>query len=129
MKKTSPVLLAVLIVAVIGGALAVTLPGGKTNTCKSSGTPTHYEVKIENDTASNSSLTVHKCDTMTITNKDSKKREIAFGFHDHHMSYDGVEERELTQGEALTVTFVKAGTYHWHDHLHDEIEGNFTVSG
>lgn len=129
MKKHVNLLMAILIAVVISSALAVAFTGGTTTTCKGgNGNPEHYTIMIQNNHVSHPTLTAHKCDTMTITNKDSIEREIAFGFHDHHVAYDGVEERELHQGETLTITFVKTGTYHWHDHLHDEIESNFTVS-
>lgn len=127
MKRHPNLLVVALIVVVVGGSLAVALTGGNASVCKGSGTPRHYTVTIQNDKVSSPSLAARRCDTMTITNKDSIMREIAFGFHDHHVAYDGVKERELQQGEGLTVTFVKAGTYHWHDHLHDEIESDFTV--
>jgi len=44
------------------------------------------------------------------------------------MPYDGVAERFLNKNESFTITLNATGTYHWHDHLHDEVEGYFTVS-
>lgn len=129
MKKYSNVLIGALIVVVAGGALAVALMGDNTaSTCKGSGAPAHYTITIKDNKVSNTSLKARKCDTMTITNKDSIEREIAFGPHDHHVAYDGIKERELHQGESVTVTLNKMGAYYWHDHLHDEIDGNFAVT-
>lgn len=68
------------------------------------------------------------CDTLTITNMDSEAREIAFGPHDDHVPYDGVAEKVLNKDQSLTITLNEAGSYHWHDHLHDEVEGFFDVT-
>jgi plastocyanin len=68
------------------------------------------------------------CDTLTITNTDNVTRLIAFGVHDHHMQYDGVEEQQLTHGESFTVTLNRPGTYTFHDHLNDATHGDFTVT-
>jgi len=42
--------------------------------------------------------------------------------------YDGVAERVLGKGQSFTITLNQAGNFHWHDHLHDEVEGYFTVN-
>jgi hypothetical protein len=34
----------------------------------------------------------------------------------------------LRQGGSVTVTLVKTGTFHFHDHFHDEVAGSFTVT-
>lgn len=69
-----------------------------------------------------------RCDTLTITNNDTALRRIAFGQHDRHQAYDGVTEKVLKKGENLTVTLNQTGTFTLHDHLHDEVTGEFTVS-
>ena len=68
------------------------------------------------------------CDTLTIVNADAPTRLVAFGPHDHHEAYDGVLEQPLSRGQRLTITLDKAGTYSFHDHLQDEVVGDFTVS-
>lgn len=68
------------------------------------------------------------CDSLTITNMDSVIREIAFGPHEHHVPYDGIAERELDKNQSVTIVLNQAGTFHWHDHLHDEVEGFFAVT-
>ena len=130
MNKRTIALIIALIIFVVGGALAIALIGGQTaaNACKSASKPTHYTVTIQGGKVSNNALTAQKCDTLTITNEDSAIREVAFGPHDHHVAYDGIEERIIHQNESVTVTLIKAGTFHWHDHIHDEVEGNFTVT-
>ncbi|HEX3081842.1 MAG TPA: cupredoxin domain-containing protein [Candidatus Saccharimonadia bacterium] len=68
------------------------------------------------------------CDTLTITNADNANRLMAFGQHEHHIAYDGIEEKELRPGQSLIVTLDQAGTYLFHDHLQDEVQGTFTVT-
>lgn len=67
------------------------------------------------------------CDTLTITNSDNTGRLMAFGVHEDHVQYDGVTEQMLHQGDSFTVTLNRSGTYTFHDHLHDEVIGDFTV--
>lgn len=86
-----------------------------------------YQIIIRNDQASNTDLQARICDQLAFKNDDHTTREIAFGSHEHHVPYDGVTDRILNQGESFTITLNAAGTYHWHDHLHDEITGTFTV--
>ncbi|HKR81512.1 MAG TPA: hypothetical protein VJR27_00760 [Candidatus Saccharimonadales bacterium] len=77
-------------------------------------TPAHTEAKL--------------CDTLTITNNDNVGRVMAFGVHEQHQPYDGVTEQMLHQGDSFTVTLNRSGTYTFHDHLHDEVIGDFTVT-
>jgi len=129
MNRRTSVLMAVLIVAVVGTALAVGLSGSRsaTNGCKASGTPVMHKVVIQDGKVSDDQVNGRLCDTVTFTNKDNLAREIAFGSHEHHVPYDGVAERVLGKGQSFTITLNQAGNFHWHDHLHDEAEGYFTV--
>jgi len=76
--------------------------------------PQHTEAKV--------------CDKLVITNEDSAERLMAFGPHDHHISYDGVTERLLTQDQSLNVTLIQIGTFTFHDHADEQVIGSFTVS-
>ncbi len=114
-------------VLAFGVATIVRQSHGSADTPCVGGGVTH-KVTIRNDKADPAQTTAKRCDTLTITNKDAITREIAFGNHDHHVAYDGVEEKELQQGESVTVTLDQAGEFHFHDHLHDEVEGYFTVT-
>ena len=130
MNKRSSVLLALLIVVIVGVALAVGLSGNRSaaNGCKP-GVGTAYTAVIQGSKVISADRVKGKlCDTLTIVNKDNEAREIAFGNHEAHVPYDGIAERVLSKGQSLTITFNKAGSFHWHDHLHDEVEGFFTVS-
>lgn len=131
MRPRTTAFMALLIVVVVGGALAIGLSGGRgsADTCaKSSRHATVTEVVVEQDKATPGRLTAHMCEQLKITNEDNVSREIAFGDHEKHVPYDGVAERVLNKGQSLTVTLNKLGTYHFHDHLHDEVEGFFTVT-
>lgn len=91
-------------------------------------TYTSYRVILQHDTATPSHINAHQCDTLTIINDDPEARLVAFGPHEHHQPYDGVTERLLTTGQQLTVTLRQIGTFQFHDHLHDEVQGSFTVT-
>lgn len=69
-----------------------------------------------------------RCDTLTIVNQDAVVRLVAFGPHDNHVPYDGIAERLLNQGQRFTVTLVQTGSFRFHDHLHDEVQGTFSVT-
>jgi plastocyanin len=86
-----------------------------------------HAVVIRNDQMQPETVTAKKCDRLTITNRDDVTREIGFGQHDHHTPYDGVSERILKKGESLTITLNQIGEFHYHDHFHDEVAGNFIV--
>jgi plastocyanin len=133
MKNKSNLLLLSFVVMGVIVAAGVVAVGGKmltghseaSTTCATTGKT--IAVKIKDDVMSPRVLTVHRCDKMTITNLDPTTREIGFGEHDHHSSYDGISEKVIRQNESFTITFNKTGTFHFHDHFHDEVEGQFTV--
>ena len=87
-----------------------------------------HEVVIENGHASPENTYGKLCDKLTIINKDTVTREMAFGPHEHHVAYDGVAERLVAHDQSLTVTLVQTGLFHFHDHIHDDAEGYFSVS-
>lgn len=87
-----------------------------------------HEVTIQNGIVEPSNTVASKCDTLTIKNFDDVDRMMAFGVHDHHSTYDGVEERELLRNQSFTVTLIQPGSFQFHDHMHDEVAGTFQVS-
>ena len=93
--------------------------------CKSP--KTNHVVTIRDNAMQPAHTDAKLCDSLTIINQDPANRLIAFGVHDHHQPYDGVTERELRMGERFTITLVQAGTFLFHDHLQDEVQGTFTV--
>lgn len=88
----------------------------------------NHTVTIQNDKVIPENTVGTKCDTMTITNRDDAQRLIAFGPHEHHVAYDGVLERVLIKNQSLTVTLVQTGNFGFHDHIHDDVKGTFTVN-
>ncbi|HSX36422.1 MAG TPA: cupredoxin domain-containing protein [Patescibacteria group bacterium] len=88
----------------------------------------NYKVTIQNDEVSPAHTTAPRCDTLTITNLDDTDRLMAFGLHENHEPYDGVAERLLGPGQSFTVTLVQTGSFRFHDHAHDEVQGTFTVT-
>lgn len=130
MRFRTSVSVTLLVLVVIGGALAVGLSAGKTppSGCKAAGTPAHYTMVVKDAQVLPDTIHGKQCDTLTIVNKDNLAREVAFGPHEDHVPYDGVAERVLNQGQSLTVTLNQTGSFRWHDHLHDEVQGYFTVN-
>jgi hypothetical protein len=86
-----------------------------------------HKVVIRNGIVSPAHTEAAECDRLALTSLDNQQRLMAFGRHESHISYNGVSERLLSQGQSLTVTLVKDGTYLFHDHSQDEVRGTFTV--
>jgi len=135
-KKTKVILISVgafiLMVATVPLAIWVThtstaKTGNEIARCSSVMQPVH-QVVIKDGKVSPGSTSALECDTLVITNEDSRIRLMAFGPHEHHISYDGVSERALGQGQSLTVKLVRAGTFTFHDHSDETVRGSFTVS-
>jgi plastocyanin len=87
-----------------------------------------HQVTIQNNRVSPENTDARLCDRLQFTNEDNTIREIAFGPHEHHVPYDGVTAKVLYQHQSFTITLNKLGQYHFHDHIHDEVTGFFTVS-
>ncbi len=87
-----------------------------------------HTVTIQDDRMNPEHTDSTLCDTLTITNLDSKFRLISFGKHERHIAYDGITEKGLKQNESITVTLNKAGEFLFHDHNQDEVQGEFTVN-
>lgn len=128
MSRRLYVFLVAMVIVAIGGALVLGLRGhGSADVCKA--TKVIHKVVIARDHVTPSgTIRASLCDRLEITNQDAEAREIAFGPHERHVPYDGVAERVLNKGQSLTITLNKSGTYHWHDHEHDEVEGYFKVT-
>lgn len=126
-RKTTFTLLG-LVVAMIGISAIIGFNNrGASAQCESAASHS-YNVMIMDDKVSQPNITGNLCDTITFTNMDHQTREIAFGPHEDHVAYDGVPEKILNQNQSFTITLNQAGSFHWHDHEHDEVEGYFTVS-
>lgn len=97
----------------------------KNNGCQP--TNVRHVVTIQDGLVTPQHTDAQRCDLLTITNQDGTERLIAFGRHTDHVPYDGISERYLALGESLTVTLDQTGQFLFHDHLHDQVQGAFTV--
>lgn len=134
MKKLQVIVLvpitALLIAGIIYGVSALSrdaLPAKEKRTVTCNTTGTEYVVTITDGILSTRSIQARACDTLTIVNTDDQLRLMAFGIHENHQTYSGVTEETLKPGERMTVTLEELGTFTFHDHLHDEVKGTFTV--
>lgn len=98
----------------------------KQKSCLSTGT--NHKMIIQDNAVNPAHTIAPRCDTLTIQNTDNTTRLIGFGEHDQHQAYDGVSQRLLANGESLTITLNKIGTFGFHDHYQEEVEGSFTVN-
>ncbi|MBC7764688.1 cupredoxin domain-containing protein [Microbacteriaceae bacterium] len=66
----------------------------------------------------------------TITIKNNSKMNLEFSSDDHPAHTKNTELNMGTQkpGESVTFTVTKAGTWGFHDHLHDEYTGTLVVT-
>jgi plastocyanin len=87
----------------------------------------HYEVTIKNGVVSPLHTDAHRCDTITFINEDDQVKDIAFGEHPNHVAYAGQLDIITYKGHPETLTLSQAGTYKFHDHLHEATAGDFTV--
>lgn len=87
-----------------------------------------YVAIIENNKISPTIISGHLCDKITILNKDAVVRRIAFGKHEQHVLYDGIEESLLTKDQSITFVLNQTGSFLYHDHEDDDVKAQFTVS-
>jgi len=95
---------------------------------KCTGKSAAHEVKFEDDKVVPEHTSAERCDTLTITNLDSKPRIVAFGVKERHVAYDGVSERYLAEKGSFSVTLVQPGTFRFHDHIEEAVGGTFSVT-
>ena len=131
MKSKLIIAVAILVGITLGGgsvALLQTKSQAGPLCSKPVGSSQSYSIMIMDGKVEPSTTTAKLCDTLTITNMDSQAREIAFGPHAEHVPYDGVAEKVLNKDQSFTITLKQTGTFHFHDHVHDEVQGYFTVT-
>lgn len=126
------ILIAILSAGVIYSVIKLSARGKSeavANTVKcSSPSPKQHIFTIQHSDVTPRHINARLCGKLTVINKDDRSRLIAFGVHDSHKPYDGVEERVLTQNQQMTVTLNQAGNFIFHDHFDDAVEGTFTVT-
>ena len=87
-----------------------------------------HKVTIQNSVVRPAHTNARLCDMIVFTNEDNVSRYIAFGPHEHHAVYGGVVGVQLNGTQPQTLILNQLGTQTFHDHLHDEVTGDFTVS-
>lgn len=117
----------VVVLAVTGSSAFLNQMPPANQSCSSTHLASH-KVIIKNDQAEPSTTKASLCDTLNITNLDDSERLIAFGPHEDHVAYNGVSARLLSKDQSFTITLNKAGTYRFHDHIHDNAVGYFIVA-
>lgn len=87
-----------------------------------------HMVIIKDNVATPEEIAAKRCDSLTIINQDDRQRRLAFGEHDHHSAYGGVEGKIVGKSEQLTVVLTEAGEFMVHDHFDDSVHAHFHVS-
>lgn len=89
--------------------------------------PVGKTVSITAKGFSPASVTVPMNGTVTFTNSDTQSHQINSDPHPTHTSYPTLNGDVLAAGKSRTVTFTKAGTFGYHDHLNPGTKGTVTV--
>jgi len=128
MDRRTTALLLGLILSVLGTGVGIMVVGHQSGSSACTGERRRsYSVVIRDSVQSATVIHANRCDKISFTNQDKVAREIGFGNHDDHVPYDGIAERVLNKGDSFVITLNQTGTFHWHDHLHDELNGTFSV--
>lgn len=132
-RPVLPILGLLILLAIVFGLIftlsrASQTEDGAAATISCTKTGRDHLVVIKNNQAVPQHTAGNACDRLTITNDDDKIRLMAFGAHDHHRPYDGTTEKVLDKGQSLSVTLDQTGTFKFHDHLDDTVQGTFTVT-
>jgi cytochrome o ubiquinol oxidase operon protein cyoD len=100
--------------------------GTKTGACEE--IHAHHEVTITHGRVSPSHTEARLCDTLTFINQDDAVHDIGFGSQAQPQVYAGQDKLTVYKGHPKTITLSEAGTYEFHDNLHAETTGDFTVA-
>ncbi len=110
----------------LGGESIYQINGQNTGVCR--GQFNNYQVTIKDNQVTPKLTIASKCDTLTFINDDKEQKDIAFGKHPQHDVYAGVMDLIVRKGYGKTITLSEPGTIKFHDHLHPETTGTFTVT-
>lgn len=86
-----------------------------------------YTVFIEKKRFKPAKVKAKRCNKLIFANKDSKLHSVVFGTHDNHVPYGDFVQEYLLPKERVSLKLFQAGTYLFHDHLHEEIKGQIIV--
>jgi hypothetical protein len=88
---------------------------------------TSHTITISGSQLSRADMSAQLCDELIIINNDAVQRRLAFGAHNHHVTYDGADGRLIGQGETLSLVLTKKGEFSFHDHFDEAVHGHFSV--
>lgn len=88
---------------------------------------TNHALYLNHDSFSQPTLTVKRCETITLVNIDTAPYYVFFGPHEHHEEYPGYDPQQLNHNESVSFTAVKTGSFKLHDHLRDNAQLTLTV--
>lgn len=72
-------------------------------------------------------VTVKVGDTVSWVNSDSVEHTVNSAVHPTHLVYPPLNLDALKPAESKSLSFPKAGTYKYHDHLNPSLFGSVTV--
>ena len=130
MRKRTYLTATLLIIFAVGATFGLTAgksEGERSDLCAGKSSQTH-QVDINQGKVSDTYVRGKLCDTIRFTNSDKLAREIGFGNHHSHQPYDGFGEKIINQGQSFTIVLNQTGMFSWHDHLHEEVAGDFNVA-
>lgn len=78
-----------------------------------------HRLQLVGDAFSQPSLTINRCDTLTIENRDTLSYSLNFGKYNQHIDYAGYKATTLLPNESVTIDAFQAGRYELHDHFRD----------
>jgi hypothetical protein len=112
------------VVAVLGSIGIAIFGAGNQNespyACEQVGT--NHRLQLKQDTFSQSSIVINRCDTLTIENKDTLSYNLNFGKLNQHSEYPGYRAVTMLPTESITIDAVQAGAYELHDHFRDRAQ-------
>lgn len=101
--------------------------GVQAGTCPA-GTGTNHKIMLMDNVATPDHIDARLCDTLTFMNHDDTTRQINFGVHHKHVLYAGQEGKVVDADHNESIRLTEIGTYTFHDHKENQINGDFTVS-
>lgn len=84
-------------------------------------------VKIQSSGFVPQSITVKAGEMVTWVNSDSVNHDLRSAVHPTHLVYPPLNLGLIKPGEEKSLSFPKAGTYKYHDHLNPSSTGSVTV--
>lgn len=73
------------------------------------------------------SITVKKGTTVKWVNKSGEEGNVSSDPHPIHTNYSPLNLGSFADGDSVSLTFDKAGTYGYHDHLNPQLKGTVIV--